>query len=567
MAPSTPRPETRAPTTRGAAITAAEHGEREERGQPQSPLRTIVAGLSWNLVSLVATTATFVLLTPFLLLHLGVERYGVFSFVSVVRGLLSNLDGGLGPCADQFFAMYAGSGDRRRTASFLLTVSLLVTPVVCGVAALGFVFAPQLMSAMHTSPVLRGEATALLRAYMPLLVVGALRSMLGRVIQARHAWRYANVSATLASLLFAATAAILVALGRGLMGLFWSSVVLESTMFLLYAIGAGRLIRLSDLRLVPKDELKQVLRYSIRVQYAEIASSLGNEVNALAVGLLFPVRYVAYYGIGTNFASSLAGLPMNAYLPVAVTLGRTFGKEGLAATVREFAQLQRLWVRAFAAYPLIGAVAAILAVPRWLGPGEHAAGWIASISLVGMLPGTLSSVMAALGKAVNRPELESRYLASGLVVSLTVLVPLARAVGILGVPLAALLGQWASNAYLIRISRRIIQPQLRSYLAEVPLLAIVFGVAVTTLLEVLLSPVAPRGPVGLVISALPALLGLLAYASVLGDGRALLARARRRDLRSLLSTSRGATSEPPSVAQASRAAAEAHAVGKTVDLS
>ena len=128
-------------------------------------LKRLLAGLGWNTVGQFLVVGISVGLTPFLLHRLGATQYGIFALASAIMGLLSNLDGGLGPTGSRYFPIYVGRGDVAATTSFLLTMltlvviivgavtttMVLVAPAVVGVFALGSGLAVIRMS----SPVIR----------------------------------------------------------------------------------------------------------------------------------------------------------------------------------------------------------------------------------------------------------------------------------------------------------------------------------------------------------------------------------------------------------------------------
>ena len=509
----------------GAHSGKPEPGSGRHRRPGSSRLGRIVSGLSWNTAGQIATVAFNLVLTPFLLLHLGVSRYGLFALLSSLRGLLSNLDGGLGPTAARYFSVFASSRDRRATSSLLLTMSLMLALVVGALAALVAIFAPDITVFLHASSALHKEAIVLLRAFMPLLFVAALRGLFQRIITAHHRWAYLNISGTVATATYMVLALVLVGEGHGLLGLFWALAGQEFVLVVASAFGSRRFVRIRECRLLAWGEIRDIIRYSSRVQVAAVASSFNFEIDSLLVGLIFPVRYVAYYSIGANFSNQLASLPVNAVNPIAVTLSRTYGASGLKATLLEFVDIQRVWVRAIASYPLIGAVSVYFAIERWLGPQERLAGVVASILLVGQAMTLLSQVMAEFGKSANRPGLESRYLGLGMVVNIAFTIPLAFTIGMLGVPVGTTLGLIASTLYFLHIARREIDPGLRSFFADIPGLAVVLGVAVTALLEIPAYEFAPRGAGGLVLCAVPAAIGLGVYAIAVGGLRRTLRSA------------------------------------------
>lgn len=515
------------PEGAGASTTLVPAAPPEPSGRAPGPRTAIFSGLSWNTAAQLALVLINLGLTPFLLERLGVDRYGLFALLASFRGLLSNLDGGLGPTATRYFAVYAGADDRRATASLLLTMSLLVTAVVGSVAAVVAIFAPDIALLMHGAPGLHESATMLLRDFMPLLLVAALRNVLQRVMSAGHRWAYLNVSQIAGTAIYAVLAVVLVAEGYGLIGLLWACVGQEAVLVITSLFDSRRFVGLRDFRLLPWKETRRLIHYASRVQVAAIASSFNIEIDALIVGAIFPLRYVAFYSIGSNFATQLLGVPMNAVAPIGVTLSRTYGRAGLSGTLGQFAGIQRTWVRTVAALPLVGAASAYFGIYRWLGSGERLAGLVAVILLVGRGASLWSQVMDALGKSVERPGLESRYLGLGMVINLVITVPLALTIGMLGVPLGTAIAELVSRLYFVRIARRDLGADLRSFLAEVPKLAVLAAVGVTALLELPAFRFAPHGPAGLIICAVPAVVGLAVYAVlVLNSGRSILATVR-----------------------------------------
>ncbi|MCU1495357.1 MAG: hypothetical protein JWO62_3121 [Acidimicrobiaceae bacterium] len=476
------------------------------------PVATILNGLSWNTLGQITIVLVNLALTPFLLIRLGVDRYGVFAVLASFRGLLSNLDGGLGPTATRYFAVYAGAGDRKSTSSLLFTISCMLAVVTGAVAGLVALFAPDITVFLHASVSLRGSAANLLRAFMPLLFVTSLQGLVARIISAHHRWAYLNCTEALAGIVYAGLAVLFVEQGRGLTGLLWASIGQLAVLLITSVAGARRYVAAQEFRLMPFEEIREIIRYASRVQVAEVASSFNIEIDALLVGLIFPVRYVAFYSIGSNFATQLLNLPLNAVSPIAVTLSRTFGRVGLDGTLDEFTSLQRLWVRAVAGFPLIGAASAYFAIARWLGPQERLAGVIAAVLLLGQTMSLMSQVMGCLAKSVNKPGLESRYLGLGMLINIAFTIPLALTVGVVGVPAGTALGQVASTLYFLHIARRRITPDIRSFLADVPRLPLVLGLVVTVSLELAAYRVAPIGAAGLALCAVPALIGLMVYA-------------------------------------------------------
>ena len=90
-------------------------------------------------------------------------------------------------------------------------------------------------------------------------------------------------------------------------------------------------------------------------------------------------------------------------------------------------------------------------------------------------------------------------------------------------------GEVASAAYLLHSARRSVRADLPNPLQHVPLVRAALAGAATFALELAVRPYVPSGPVGLLATGLPALVGLAAFAFlVVGPSRALRHLARPR---------------------------------------
>ena len=92
-------------------------GRRRPRAMTRRPpgLRGVARGFSWGTAGQLIGVAGNLVLTPFIIHGLGVERYGIFVLVVTLTGMLTSFDGGVMGAAARYFAVYAGTDDRRST--------------------------------------------------------------------------------------------------------------------------------------------------------------------------------------------------------------------------------------------------------------------------------------------------------------------------------------------------------------------------------------------------------------------------------------------------------------------
>lgn len=81
-----------------------------------------------------------ILLTPFILSHLGSSEYGIYLTIGALIGTISLLDFGLNSTIVRFVAKYRAEKDRKGEENFLATTMLLFFIISLAVVAIGLIF-------------------------------------------------------------------------------------------------------------------------------------------------------------------------------------------------------------------------------------------------------------------------------------------------------------------------------------------------------------------------------------------------------------------------------------------
>jgi O-antigen/teichoic acid export membrane protein len=476
--------------------------------------KRLLAGLGWNTIGQFLVVGISLGLTPFLLHHLGATPYGIFALASSLRGLLSNLDGGLAPAGYRYFPVYAGQGDVAVTTSFLLTMLTLVAILVGGVATTMILVAPAAVGVFAHGAGLAGyshETVQLIRLLMPALFVAAIRTPIQRLVMAHHRWAFLNYTQVVAVVAYAVTAVGVSFATSGLQCLIWATYVQETILLITAAWACRRYISLKHLRLLPDSEVRQILRFGGRVQIAALASSLNYEIDALVVGFLFPVRYVAYYSIGANFSQQITTLPTNGLNPIMQDIGHSYGRSGKQGVLRSFPDTQRIWVTALGIYPVVGALVGWFGIRVWLGHGAQLAAATAAILVIGTAPPMLNAIVDVTAKVVGMPEIESWYLGIGVAVNVACTVPLALSIGVIGVPLGTAIGQIISFVVCIYLARRKIGKQITPFFRYISYVSALVAIVVAAVCEWSLHNSLPAGGIGLILSGLLTVPAFLIY--------------------------------------------------------
>src|SRR4051794_32024846 len=88
--------------------------------KPGGPARGLFSGVGFSALAQVAPRAPNLALTPYLIGHLGLDRFGVWSLMVVLLATLTVLDGGVGASLARFYAYHGARGDREGTGRLVI---------------------------------------------------------------------------------------------------------------------------------------------------------------------------------------------------------------------------------------------------------------------------------------------------------------------------------------------------------------------------------------------------------------------------------------------------------------
>jgi O-antigen/teichoic acid export membrane protein len=418
----------------------------------------------------------------------------------------------LGPTAYRYFPVYVGRGDVTATTSFFLTILTLVVIVVGAVTTTMILVAPAVVRAFALGSSLAshshglvghsGETVQLIRLLMPTLLVAAISTPIQRLLMAHHRWAFLNYTQVMAMVVYGAMAVGLSLVTSGPQLLIWATYAQQGLILIAAAWACRRYISLKSLSWLPISEVRQILRYGGRIQISALASSFNYELDALLVGFLFPVRYVAYYSIGANFSQQVAYLPYNGVNPIMQEIGRSYGRGGKEGVLRSFRDTQRMWVTALGIFPVVAALIGWFGIRVWLGQGAQLAAVTATLLVIGAAPLAFNSIVDVTAQVVGMPEIESWYLGIGVIVNVACTVPLALAVGVIGVPLGTAVGQVISLVVCIYLARKKIGKQISSFFRCINYIPSLIAIAVASACLWSLHGSLPIGGIGLILCGL-----------------------------------------------------------------
>ena len=487
--------------------------------ESRSPLSVIVRGFTWVTASQILTAGGNLVLTPFVIHGLGIERYGMFVLAFTITAFLSSLNGGLGSVASRYFPIYAGADDRVATTRLLLTLLLFVTIFGSVAGVVDWFISPLIVHSLSMSPSLRPESIFFLRTLGVLITFGFAHNVVAAVMVSRQRFDRAIQAGLACYVLWVVGLVWAVHYHKGLKGVAVVFVVQQVATVAIIAPTALRYLSREGVGLLPWRETRQLFAFSSRMQVAGLAGLINVQLDTVIVGTALSVRTVGIYNSGNSFAAQLSSVATNALAPASVQLGNTYGKGGPEAAFQQYRTLQHRWVVAVTGWSAVAMAAAYFGVTSWLGRQFDLGGWVAVASVGGGMFPLAAGMQNIYITTMRRAELEMRYGLVSMVFNIVLILPLAF-IGALPVAVGAGAAQALSAIYLLGLARRRIRPDIPNFFRQMPVLRSMLAALVTVVLEFLVHPYVRTGPIGLLECVPPAGVGLAVYVfTVVGPRR------------------------------------------------
>lgn len=417
------------------------------------------------MVAQVSSLAISILLTPFIVRTLGIDRYGLWVFLGAIVAFAGLFQVGVGRGSVRFIALYSELGELeivRRIVAYGVLVQLALGTLLIPLAwAVGRAVLP------HAGVVAGLQETA--EALFPLVVAlfffaAALRPFSALLIGLDRMW-VTSVATLVSQLVYAAAIIVLLGRGAGLYGLLAATfiqVALQGVICL--AVGHGLIGRLfGNPFALDRDVIGEMVRFGGWTQIVGLASLVNRQTDAIIIGAWVGLGSAGLYDLGNKIAQLTRTLPLSILgplLPATTGMHAQGADRSLARAVLQASRFLALMTIGMAGFVL---ATAPLIMSVWLGQTYPDVAAIAAILVVTYVVNNLTGVGTTVVSAIGKPRYESEYAVLGMTVNLGATLALAPFFGLYGVLAGTLIGVVLCSAYFIWRFHRLMRYSLWSY--------------------------------------------------------------------------------------------------------
>lgn len=340
--------------------------------------KTVLRNTLSNWTGMILTTIITVLLTPYILKHLGQERYGTYSIVFAIMQYLVLLEFGIRGAVARFAAKYIHAEDPDSLSSVIS--GTMMFGVVLGAVSiiLSYVIGLIALNFFHVSPDFRNQTLILFLASGINLMLSLLSYSLSGVLIGSQRYDLQNVQLILVTLLRALLVVLFFSLGWVSLSSWAVAIVTASACGLVYLLVMAFYLQ-PKLRIGPSrirlNVVKEMLGFGKWNLFLQFSGLVNSSANPIIIGRILGSALVPFYSIPYMLVSRLqAGISglTSTLMPHASAALNTGDKAMLSHLLKK-----GTYTAALLAFPLGGCLVVMCRdlFRVWL-PGEFEPYWL-----------------------------------------------------------------------------------------------------------------------------------------------------------------------------------------------
>lgn len=266
-------------------------------------------GAILNYITIILINVVGLVMTPFILKHLGKDEYGIFITIGAMVSTISILDFGLNNTIVRFVAKYRAEKDKKGEENFLATTMIIYSIISILVVLIGLVFYTQIDSYFSQ---MNPEELRIAKIMFLILVFNLAIRLPGGSFTGICSGYEAFVFPKMLNITRYVLRSITV-VGILLLGGRSIALVIVDTIFGLGVVGVTAFYTFKKLKVrfklhsFNKNFIKQILKYSFWIFIFSLVNLFQWKAGHWVLGSIYPPEILAIYGIGITLGTYYGG--------------------------------------------------------------------------------------------------------------------------------------------------------------------------------------------------------------------------------------------------------------------
>jgi len=472
-------------------IDSENMGLQKERGLPQKIIRNTI----FNIIGRLWAILVVLFLTPYIIGHIGIERYGIWAVVGIVTGYFGLLDFGIGTSFIKYISEFYTRRDYEKINQVINTGFAFYSMFALFFIALAFFIINPLLNFFNIPEKLYNEASFVFLLGFILFCISQAINSFTSIQGGLQRMDITNKVSIAISIPLVIGTIYFLERGYGLPGLMINNaIVLLISSIINIAIAFKLLPELEfNPLLFNKDMFKKLFGFGYKIQISRIANLIHFHLDKVLLAHFLNIGLVTFYTVAAQLAFKVREVPsllVSAIFPAASELQARANKDSLYKLY--FRSMKYVFLIALP----ISLLAILLAKPfiaLWLGEGYEKSALTLQVLVIGYFLNVMAVPAFFILSGIGKPQYGMRASILAAVLNLILSILLVIKIGYFGVVIGAAISMVVGAVYLISMAYRIInipfwKTSLKIFLR--PLLAC--GISATTI-YILINQIEQRG--------------------------------------------------------------------------
>lgn len=426
----------------------------------------IVTNTIYNTIGRFWGILVALVLTPYIIGHIGIDRYGIWAIVGVLTGYFGLLDFGIGTSFVKYIAEYYAKKDYEKINQVINTGFILYSIFAVLIITLGFFIINPLLNFFNIPKNLYDEALFVFILGIIIFAVSNALSVFGAIQSGLQRMDITNKVAIAISIPNIVGTIFFLEMGYGLPGLMVNNAIILAISSIVNIIIAFKI--LPELKFTPllfsKEMFKKLFSFGYKLQISRFAQLISFQTDKLLITYFLSIGLVTFYQLGSSITQKMRSIPLllvSALIPATSEIEVRKGK----------GSLNELYLRGskyliFVSTPLLFFVVtnASLIMLTWMGEGYWRAALVIQILALGYFSATVSGVASSMAVGVAKTEFEMKYGIFMSIINLFLSIILIIKIGFIGVVIGTTFSLILGSFFFLRIFNKYLGTPLNDFI-------------------------------------------------------------------------------------------------------
>lgn len=397
--------------------------------------KKVLKNTVYNIIGRFWSMGITLAMTPYIVGHLGLERFGVWALVSVVTGYFGLFDFGVGGAFVKYIAEFHAKREYGKINHTINAGFALYAVFTVCIVLVYHIFSAPILDFLKIPAGLREEANFVFMASIALFGISNAMGSFGAVQTGLQRMDISNILAISLSFPNIAGTVFVLERGYGLKGLIINNFFIFTLACISNVIIAKRIF--PYLRFNPAafdtGTFMKLMKFGFRMQIAKISGFVANQTDKIMVSYFLSLGMVSFFQLGNTiveYAMSVSVLLISALIPAFSQMEALGRREKL-----EDSYLRSTKYLSFFVVPLFGFIFATAPniMRFWMGEGYGQTVGIIRILSVAWLVNAIAQVGASAAIAIDKPKIMSTSAVITVTLNIALSLAFIKTFGFLGV--------------------------------------------------------------------------------------------------------------------------------------